>query len=409
MPGSLAGQEGRVTRTVSATTLRPADLTELKEAVRAHPRVIARGGASKWALADPPPGAVVLETTALSGVVDYDPAEFTITVRAGTRMAELEALLRRHGQYLPFDPLLAEAGATAGGTVATGVSGPCRLRHGGVRDFVVGVAFVDGDGRLVRGGGRVVKNAAGFDFPKLLCGSRGRLGVIAELTFKVFPLPEAHGTARFTFPAAAHGAREAAAAVRALLRSPLEPEAVELAAPGVWQGGYTLLVRVAGPAKALPQRLDRVEQLLGRSGERITGEDEHRLWRDLRELRWAAGAAPLLRLYSQPGQIEALDAALAHHGALRLFSQGGNAVWALLPAAPDWERLAADLARAGVVCLCWRGGPPGRRFLVPPPGGLLAERVKAALDPPGRFPGFEDTFGGAAGAAGAGAPPGASP
>ena len=103
-------------------------------------------------------------------------------------------MLAEHGQYLPFDPPLAAAGATLGGTVAAGLSGPGRYRYGGVRDFVLGVRFVDGMGNLVRGGGKVVKNAAGFDFPKLMVGSLGRLGVLAELSFKVFPQPPAFAT-----------------------------------------------------------------------------------------------------------------------------------------------------------------------------------------------------------------------
>src|SRR5436190_11409249 len=114
----------------------------------------------------------------LSGMMEYDPAEFTFTALAGTPLAVVQKELAGNGQYLPFDPPLAAQGATLGGTVAAGLSGPGRLRYGGVRDFIVGVQWVDGSGTVIRGGGKVVKNAAGFDFPKLFTGSLGRLGIL---------------------------------------------------------------------------------------------------------------------------------------------------------------------------------------------------------------------------------------
>src|SRR4029079_3476030 len=95
----------------------------------------------------------------------------------------------QRGQYLPFDPKCVEAGATLGGTVASGLSGPGRFRFGGVRDFILGVRFADGAGRLLRVGGKVVKNAAGFDLPKFFVGSAGRSGVLSEIPLKVLPRP----------------------------------------------------------------------------------------------------------------------------------------------------------------------------------------------------------------------------
>src|SRR5437660_7832676 len=134
--------------------------------------------------------------TGLSGIVEYEPSEFTFTALAGTRVTEIAEALRKRGQYLPFDPMWQEAGATLGGTVASGLSGPGRFRFGGLRDFILGVRFVDGTGRLLRMGGKVVKNAAGFDLPKFFVGSLGRFGVLAELTFKVFPRPPSRLTLR---------------------------------------------------------------------------------------------------------------------------------------------------------------------------------------------------------------------
>ncbi|HEY6887587.1 MAG TPA: FAD-binding protein, partial [Solirubrobacter sp.] len=137
-----------------------------------------------------------LDVAGLRGIVEYDPAELTFTALAGTPLREIVTALAEHGQYLPFDPPWVDAGATLGGTVAAGLSGSCSHRHGGIRDFVLGVRFLDGTGRLVGGGGKVVKNAAGFDLPKLFVGSVGRLGVLVQLSLKVFPAPAAWATLR---------------------------------------------------------------------------------------------------------------------------------------------------------------------------------------------------------------------
>ncbi|HEY8552154.1 MAG TPA: FAD-binding protein, partial [Thermaerobacter sp.] len=305
--------------------VRPATLEELARLVREARRVLPRGGGTKvrsWGDAQAPDpgsgrgaedpwgadGVLVLDTTGLAGVVEYDPAEFTVTVRAGTPVAALESLLAEHGQYLPFDPLLVDAGATVGGTVAMGVSGACRLRYGGVRDFVLGVTCVDGEGRVVRAGGRVVKNAAGYDLPKFLCGSMGRFAVLAELTLKVFPRPEDF----LTVVLVCLDVAEAATALRALYRSPLEPHALEVAAPGVLDGllpagvgaasptppagsAYVLLVRIGGPAAILRGWADRViERVRDATGRRtaaevLAGPGERRLWNALRELAWVGG------------------------------------------------------------------------------------------------------------------------
>ena len=120
-----------------------------------------------------------------------------------TPVAEIERRLAAHGQYLPFEPPLAGCGATLGGTVASGLNGPGRYRYGGVRDFLLGGTFVDGEGRLVRGGGKVVKNAAGFYLHHLLLGSLGRLGIFVELTFKVFPRRARSGRCGSRAPASA--------------------------------------------------------------------------------------------------------------------------------------------------------------------------------------------------------------
>ena len=181
-----------------SATLTPTTPAELAEAVRSQPHVLAVGARTKPRLSQVPDEVVLLCTRALRGIFEYEPDEFTFTALAGTSVREIGQALAEKGQYLPFDPMWLEAGATLGGTVAAGVSGPGRFRFGGVRDFILGVRFVDGQGRLLRMGGKVVKNCAGFDLPKFFVGSLGRYGVLAEVTFKVFPSPASRLTLKLT-------------------------------------------------------------------------------------------------------------------------------------------------------------------------------------------------------------------
>jgi glycolate oxidase FAD binding subunit len=144
---------------------------------------------------------VALSLQRLNRIVDYQPTDMTVTVEAGITLAQLQAVLGGHGQWLPVDPPLPER-ATIGGIIAANLSGPARLSQGTIRDFLIGIKVVQADGTIVKGGGRVVKNVAGYDLPKLYCGSFGTLGVIVEATFKVRPRPEAQAVFSLAFPSA---------------------------------------------------------------------------------------------------------------------------------------------------------------------------------------------------------------
>src|SRR5256885_10099671 len=128
--------------------LAPSSISELVEAVRSTPRLIPVGAGTKSRLSMV--AAARLSMTGLRGIVEYEPSEFTFTALAGTPIAEIVEALGKRGQYLPFEPMCSDAGATLGGTVASGLSGPGRFRFGGLRDFILGVRFVDGTGRLLR-------------------------------------------------------------------------------------------------------------------------------------------------------------------------------------------------------------------------------------------------------------------
>jgi glycolate oxidase FAD binding subunit len=163
-------------------------LDELCDQV-AHARVVAPvGGRTQWEVGGPPPAGVdVTEVQAPAGVVTYDPADLTVTVGAGTTVAELTAVLATEGQECVLDPR--EPSATVGGVLACGLSGHRRLRYGPVRDRVLEVRFVTADGRVVKGGGPTVKNVSGFDLPRLLVGSLGTLGVLVQVTLRCQPRP----------------------------------------------------------------------------------------------------------------------------------------------------------------------------------------------------------------------------
>ncbi|MFQ5613845.1 MAG: FAD-binding protein [Anaerolineae bacterium] len=355
--------------------LQPASPAEVQAIVRAQPQLLARGGGSKPALSSPPPGIPCLDLSRLRGVLEYQPEEYTFTALAGTPVAEVTALLAGHGQSLPFDPILAGRGATLGGTVAAGASGPGRYRFGGVRDFLLGVRFVDGAGHLIRGGGRVVKNAAGFDLPKLMVGSLGRLGVLLELTFKVFPRPPARATLEVNFDA---GLEAALAAMVRLTTSPLDLEALDLEPPG------KLWIRLGGPAAILPARLDRLQTLTG-GGQVHTGSADEVLWRAVRDFHWLPQGWSLAKVPLTPRQIPGLDERLAAPGARRRYSVGGNLAWIAWPDDPGAldEILRsldlAGLALTGPAAQPWLGLRTGA-------GGAFGQRVKQALDPAGRFP-----------------------
>ena len=162
-------------------------------------RLRPRGGGSKDfygnALAGEP-----LDTRAYAGIVNYEPSELVVTARCGTPLAELERALAANGQMLPFEPPHFGPGATLGGCVAAGLSGPRRASAGAVRDFVLGTRLLDGRGRVLAFGGEVMKNVAGYDVSRLLAGSLGTLGVILEVSLKVLPRPPAEATLRLEAP-----------------------------------------------------------------------------------------------------------------------------------------------------------------------------------------------------------------
>ena len=354
--------------------IRPHSIPAVCDAVKAHGCVLPCGGGTKPALSAAPEGVARLDMTGLSGIIEYEPDEYTFTALAGTPLAEVQAALAKHGQYLPFDPPLAAAGATLGGTVAAGLSGPGRLRYGGVRDFVIGVRWVDGRGEVIRGGGKVVKNAAGFDFPKLFCGSLGRLGIMVELSFKVFPSP----AARVTVAIECSSTGDAVERLNFLSNQPWEVEALEFSAAE----RPILYARFMGDEPALTPRVLAILAAVQRPGRLLPNDEAAAYWSALDALP----GDPLVKVPLTPARITGLEYALHHSAAARHYSMAGNVAY-VSGIAPG--ELHAILAAQQLPGLTLRGpGPirPGHH-----PAASMEEMVKATMDPNGRFPSLSTT------------------
>ena len=235
-------------------------------------------GRSHWITAGRPVSAEkILTLSPHSGVVDYVPGDLTITLEAGTTLRELERITAEQGQWFPLDPHGDDDG-TIGATISTGSFGPLAHSFGRARDLILGVEFVAGDGRIVRGGGRVVKNVAGFDLTRMVTGSWGTIGVVTEVTLRLYSLPPHPVSLALTVP---DGPAGLAQRLKSLLALPVNPLAVELVDSEV--AGLTglpcrktILVALGGNRAAVSAQTDAINSLGGMS------EIFPEVWRRLR-------------------------------------------------------------------------------------------------------------------------------
>ncbi len=358
--------------------------------------VLVRGGGTKidWAGRVPEPD-LVLETTDLAGVLTHNPGDMTASVRAGTTLTALQDHLASDGQWLALDPPTTQGGATLGGLLAAGDSGPSRLRYGGIRDLVIGVTLVLADGTVARSGGHVIKNVAGYDLAKLVHGSLGSLALVAEVVVRLHPRPTTSTTT-----AGAADAAQATAAALALAASPLEPSAVE------WMSGSPgqLLVRIDGTAASVQDSSQRLVDLL--TG---LGVDAAPLAPEETGPAWQAHAAAVLgeedettlRVAGRPGDLASLardvaDAADTAGSTARVVSSAalGMHTVRLHGGSPrsHADVLTAVRAHAGAhgASVLLRHRAPELDALVdalgpPPSAAPLLRRVKAQFDPAGRL------------------------
>ncbi|MBK1681071.1 glycolate oxidase subunit GlcE [Rhodocyclus tenuis] len=331
-------------------------------------------------------GGEPFDTREYRGVVAYAPSELVVTARCGTPLAELEAELAAHGQMLACEPPHFGPGATVGGMLAAGLSGPRRMQAGAVRDFVLGVRLIDGEGRLLAFGGQVMKNVAGYDVSRLLAGSLGTLALVAEVSLKTLPLPFAERSLQFEMPQ-----RDALASLAAWNSQPLPISAA------AWADGC-LWLRLSGAAAALTAATDRLCREAAAAGFPARVADAilaKAFWRSLREQTHhfftdqhsASGQAqPLWRLAMPPttpaladGGYGLSDETLIEWGGALRWLRGGD---------PDAIRTAA--ADAGGHATLFRADAALRSAVgvfspLPPALAAIHRRVRNAFDPHGVF------------------------
>ncbi len=310
------------------TVARPADVEQLASAIRVASRhevaVAPLGGNTRSTLGNPIERLdLVVDTTGLDRVVDHNPADLTATVEAGITVSKLQEELAHHGQFLAVDPPLPDR-ATVGGTLAVGFSGPLKWQYGNVRDVVIGMKVVQGDGLVTKSGGQVVKNVSGYDMSRLHVGGLGTLGVIAEVSFKLTPLPAGEGTLAAFFDSI-ELCVEAGLKVFQSDVLPLAITAVDgtLAAelPGVGGTGKCVLaIRLGGRPQNLERQFAECRSICrehSASEEAVVSEaDGAAVWRAIADFAWEEQAPPLLaaRALVQPSIAATLARELVDDG-----------------------------------------------------------------------------------------------
>lgn len=320
----------------------PADEAELAAAVAdaavARTPLEIRGGGTRSGLGRPVQASRTLSTAGISGISLYEPGALTLVVKAGTPMAEVEAALAAEGQMLAFEPpdhraLLGTEGApTIGGAVAVAASGPRRIQKGACRDFMLGVRFVDGQGQILKNGGRVMKNVTGLDLVKPMAGQFGTLGVLTEIAFKVLPAPKATAVLLFTGLDDA----QAVAVMSDALGAPYDVAGAAHLPVGM-DGDPVTMIRLEGLEQSVAYRTAELTRHLSRHGSPAVETDPARIvagWKHIRDAEAFAGQdGAVWRLSVKPSDGPGLVAALRRKAGVQgvIYDWGGGLVWLRVP------------------------------------------------------------------------------
>lgn len=367
--------------------------------------VVIRGGGTR-SLHATPEGTDVLSARGLNGIVAYNPAEMTMTARAGTPLETVEAALAEKRQMLAFEPndLRAALGTsgipTIGGVFATNASGPRRFVAGAARDSLLGVRFVNGRGEVVKAGGRVMKNVTGLDLPKLLAGSHGSLALLTEVTFRLLPVPETAAT----IVVSNLNDAEAAAAMATAMSMSVEvsgaahlPESVRgRFVGGTLPDGAATVLRLEGLAASVAVRAEKLGAAMARFGavSQIEAETTRRLWREIRDAApYADGTPrPLWRVSVAPIAGQQLVAALRlETGVDAFYDWQGGLVWLRMESDPEAALLRRYIKAVGgghATLLRARPEVLAATETVQPQSdavAALSARVKASFDPNALF------------------------
>lgn len=354
----------------------PATESELADAIKGADGPLRVMGGGTRPIGRAAPGEA-LSTSGLSGVTLYEPGALTLVVQAGTPLAEVEETLASENQRLAFEPmdhraLLGTSGTpTIGGVVAANVSGPRRIAVGACRDFLLGVRFVDGAGRVIKNGGRVMKNVTGYDLVKLMAGSFGTLGVLSEVALKV--LPQAETEATLVLPAADVGA--AVTAMSIALGSPYE-------VTGAAFDGGNVLLRIEGFAGSVAYRQKALCAHLATLDTATVVDDpadSARRWRAIRDVEMLKEASgDLWRISVRPSDAPQIATQLPK-GSRMLLDWGGGLIWVAVPSGTDVRALITS-GHATLI----RGDASVPTFHPEPaPLAKISEDLRATFDPKG--------------------------
>lgn len=331
--------------------------TAVEQAFKTQQPLTIIAGGTKAFLGHPVTGGQPLDVTEHRGIINYQPGELTVTVRSGTPLLELQAALAEQGQMLAFEPPAFGPTATIGGVIAAGLSGPARPWAGAARDFVLGCRIINGRGQVLRFGGEVMKNVAGYDLSRLMAGAWGTLGVLLDVSLKVLPAPQA----RITL---AHEG-DARQTIDRFSQWGNKPWPITAA---WWEQGCSH-IRLAGSENTI----NSAHQTLG--GEIQT--DNTGFWDSIREHThpFFSGDRPLWRLAVAPA-----TAPLSVDGDMAI-DWGGAQRW--LRTEADSESLRETATSVGGHATCYRGNSNCCFHPLPSPLMSLQQRIKNALDPAG--------------------------
>jgi len=355
------------------------------EAAHDGTRLLLRGGGSKDAVGAPTKEARIVDMRGFSGVVDYDPPELVLTVKAGTPLAEVQALVAERGQMLAFDPfdhgaILGGAigEATIGGIVSAGVAGPTRVSRGAARDHLLGFEGVSGRGERFVAGAKVVKNVTGYDLSKLITGSWGRLAAITELTLKVLPAPRM----RLTLGIAGLDPTAAVATMARMMGSAAEISAT--AHLPNWNGAPLTAIRLDGFPSSVEARGAIVGVLMERVAP-LADEEAEALWHAVTVAAPLPADVPLWRIIAPAARMPALIASLDGDW---MMDWAGGLLW--LASTNDPQAIRAAATQAGGHAMLVRADAAMRAVVPalhpqPAPLAALEERVRRAFDPAGVF------------------------
>jgi len=380
------GSEARAALVVAE----PGSAEEIAEIVRKCERDRDRAGAVRrraHAGADAAlPIAIGVSTARMDRVVAYEPDDMTVTAEPGVTLGALNRLMASRGQRLPADPARPEI-TTLGALIGAAQAGPIRLSEGAVRDLLIGIRFVGHDGRIVHGGGRVVKNVAGYDLMKVMTGSFGTLGIISEATFRVGPVPENYSLALARF---ARSADAFAAALRAEESAPLiHAEVLSAALAARFGGGGALALAGFGGIRAeADHHRGRIAEALGSGAEILAGGEALAAYEQLRDIDFAdaALAAQIAVMRSDlPRCVAECGAEFRAHaasGVAQIFLTDGRDAEAPAAVLARWRGIA-HRARGNLRVLAARDGLDAAQIFDQPPAPAMAlmRRLKAAFDP----------------------------